>query len=312
MSQSSGSLTGYETWRVYNIEVPFTLDPGKDHIGMHSSLTSSILKSINPRKLSPPPGVPQLYEASVLKKAFDGRRKRFGQPHWVYTVNITLPSAVVKKFGLKEIPGRFEKEHKHRITPSLTLNSTITTRGFLPRLMLPRVVIVGAGPAGLFAAITLVKAGLKPIIIERGYPVEVRGRDIGALFNRRLLNQESNLCYGEGGAGTWSDGKLTTRIGKNSEEVQCVLETLVSLGAPPRILIDSKPHLGTDRLVRILKALRGWLMEQGVEFRFGSKVEDLGVSNTHKEVNGVVLTTGSSMFNSLLIRSPDSSFSLWF
>ena len=77
----------------------------------------------------------------------------------------------------------------------------------------PQIIIVGAGPSGLFAAITLIQAGLKPIILERGEPVEIRGRDIGALFNRKVLNPESNLCYGEGGAGTWSDGKLTTRIG---------------------------------------------------------------------------------------------------
>ncbi|CAN0132812.1 unnamed protein product, partial [Ectocarpus sp. 8 AP-2014] len=111
----------------------------------------------------------------------------------------------------------------------------------------PSVVIVGAGPAGLFAALELVEVGMKPIIVERGMPVERRGREIGALFHRRILNPDSNLCYGEGGAGTWSDGKLTTRIGRNSENVRKVLETLVAHGAPERILVDGKPHLGTDR-----------------------------------------------------------------
>lgn len=112
---------------------------------------------------------------------------------------------------------------------------------------------MGAGPAGLFAAVTLANKGFKPIIIERGKSVEDRGKDIGALFNRRILNSESNLCYGEGGAGTWSDGKLTTRIGKNSENVRFVLKTLVEQGAPEKILIDGKPHLGTDKLVVILR-----------------------------------------------------------
>lgn len=98
------------------------------------------------------------------------------------------------------------------------------------------------------------EAGLRPVVLERGKPVEQRGQSIGALFNRGLLDPESNLCYGEGGAGTWSDGKLTTRIGKNSEEVRRVLGRLVAHGAPSRILVDGKPHLGTDRLVRILKA----------------------------------------------------------
>ncbi|CAM9754198.1 unnamed protein product [Pylaiella littoralis] len=137
----------------------------------------------------------------------------------------------------------------------------------------PSVVVVGAGPAGLFAALELVEFGLKPIIVERGMPVERRGRDIGALFNRAILDPDSNLCYGEGGAGTWSDGKLTTRIGRNSENVRKVLETLVAHGAPERILVDGKPHLGTDKLVRILRDLRAMLIERGATFRFDTKVE---------------------------------------
>lgn len=91
---------------------------------------------------------------------------------------------------------------------------------------------------------------------ERGQPVETRSRSIGELLNRRILDPESNLCYGEGGAGTWSDGKLTTGTGKNSAEVRWVMQQLVQHGAPHRILIDGKPHLGTDRLVTILKVIR--------------------------------------------------------
>ena len=89
-----------------------------------------------------------------------------------------------------------------------------------------------SGPAGLFAALSLAEAGLKVILLERGQAVEQRGRDIGALFVRGRLNPDSNLCYGEGGAGTWSDGKLTTRIGRNSDPVRRVLQTLVDCGAP--------------------------------------------------------------------------------
>lgn len=89
--------------------------------------------------------------------------------------------------------------------------------------------------------------------LERGQAVEKRSRAIGALINRRILDPESNLCYGEGGAGTWSDGKLTTGTGKNSAEVRWVLQQLVKHGAPRRILVDGKPHLGTDKLVHILK-----------------------------------------------------------
>ena len=137
----------------------------------------------------------------------------------------------------------------------------------------------------MFAAIALVEAGYQPIIIERGQPVEKRGKAIGALFHRKVLDPESNLCYGEGGAGTWSDGKLTTRIGKNSANVRWVLEMLVKHGAPTRILVDGKPHLGTDRLVRILKGLRCYLEEKGATFLFDTRVDDFIISDNTNTIN---------------------------
>lgn len=125
---------------------------------------------------------------------------------------------------------------------------------------------------------------------------EIRGRDIGALFSRKILNPESNLCYGEGGAGTWSDGKLTTRIGKNSAEVRRVLQTLVDHGATPRILVDGKPHLGTDKLVKILQSMRAKLTEMGATFKFGARVEDICVSDASgNRATGVTLAGGESI-----------------
>ncbi|RYG63109.1 FAD-dependent oxidoreductase, partial [archaeon] len=106
----------------------------------------------------------------------------------------------------------------------------------------------------------------------------------------QILNPDSNLCFGEGGAGTWSDGKLTTRIGKNSEDVQVVLRLLVRHGAPPQILVTGKPHLGTDRLVRLLKQLRAHLQGLGADFLFNSTVSDLDVQGGM--VRAVVLATG--------------------
>ena len=132
------------------------------------------------------------------------------------------------------------------------------------------VVIVGLGPAGLFCALTLARlsADTKVVILERGEPVERRGKAIGALFHRRRLSETSNLCYGEGGAGTWSDGKLTTRIGRNGEEVKDVFKTFVEFGAPPEILQMGKPHLGTDRMVKILRNARYELEKMGCEIMF--------------------------------------------
>jgi len=170
------------------------------------------------------------------------------------------------------------------------------------------VVIVGLGPAGLFCALTLARqsaADTKIIILERGEPVERRGKAIGALFHRRQLSETSNLCYGEGGAGTWSDGKLTTRIGRNGEEVRDVFKTFVEFGAPPEILQMGKPHLGTDRMVKILRNARNKLEEMGCEIMFDETcrtvlVDDnkaVGVtteSGKTIDAEAVVLATGHS------------------
>jgi len=136
--------------------------------------------------------------------------------------------------------------------------------------------------------VQLVSHGIIPTIIERGKCVEERGKSIGALFRRKSLDPNSNLCYGEGGAGTWSDGKLTTRIGKNSAEVKRFFQWLVDFGAPPDILINNKPHLGTDRLVRLLKCVRAFLLAKGVKFCFDTKVKDILLSSA-REVQGVVV-----------------------
>ena len=166
------------------------------------------------------------------------------------------------------------------------------------------IVVVGGGPAGLFAALALATSVAKGksslprvVLLERGDPVETRGRSIGALFARSKLDPESNLCFGEGGAGTWSDGKLTTRIGRNDGAVRAVLSTLVAAGAPSSILVSGKPHLGTDRLVKVLRTLRGALIAAGVEVRFGAAVE------------GLVVDDGSSSSSSLSSSSSPASSS---
>lgn len=137
-----------------------------------------------------------------------------------------------------------------------------------------QVIIVGSGPAGLFAALTLLENGIKPIVLERGKDVHSRRVDIAKISTQDMVDSESNYSFGEGGAGTYSDGKLYTRSKKRGENSK-VLGTFVQFGAPESILCDAHPHIGTDRLPKIIEAMRNAIIEHGGEVRFRTKVTDL-------------------------------------
>ncbi|MEQ8575270.1 MAG: FAD-dependent monooxygenase, partial [Fulvivirga sp.] len=136
-----------------------------------------------------------------------------------------------------------------------------------------QVVVVGAGPAGLFAALRLVELGIKPIVIERGKDVRERRRDIAAINKDHIVNPESNYCFGEGGAGTYSDGKLYT-ISKKRGDLSRILEILVAHGAREDILYDAHPHIGTNKLPKIVQELRESIINAGGEVLFDTKVTD--------------------------------------
>jgi uncharacterized protein len=165
------------------------------------------------------------------------------------------------------------------------------------------VVIVGAGPAGLFAALHLLEQGIRPIVVERGKDVRERRRDLAALTRNHIVDPDSNYCFGEGGAGTYSDGKLYTRSTKRGD-VQGVLETLVQFGADENILIEAHPHIGTNKLPGIITAMRECIIAHGGEVHFGTRLEDIEVHNGGVEgvrtssgfiqAKTVVLATGHS------------------
>ena len=168
----------------------------------------------------------------------------------------------------------------------------------------PRVIIVGSGPAGLFAALRFLELGIKPVILERGKDVRARRRDIAAINKAHIVDPDSNYCFGEGGAGTYSDGKLYTRSKKRGN-IRRVLEVFVAYGANPYILVESHPHIGTNKLPKIITNIRESILEAGGEIHFNSRVSDFILENNEikgvitvddrkYEGNAVILSTGHS------------------
>lgn len=168
----------------------------------------------------------------------------------------------------------------------------------------PEVAIIGSGPAGLFAALRALELGIKPIVFERGKDVRARRRDLARLNKEALINPESNYCFGEGGAGTYSDGKLYTRSKKRGD-VQRALEWFVHFGATEEILVEAHPHIGTNKLPNIIVAMRECIIAHGGEVHFNARVTDLFVENGKfkaleindedvRQFSQVILATGHS------------------
>ncbi len=226
------------------------------------SLTPSDREETLPALLAAKLSVPlvSLQDIRIIRKGIDARKKPLIK--LVYTLSFSADDEVRSLLGVDQAL----EWHEDKTVP-------VPVQIQSPK----RIVIVGSGPAGLFAALRLAEYGLKATIIERGEPVELRALSVQRFWKDGVLDPESNVQFGEGGAGTFSDGKLTCR--SKDQMVPWVLEQLVIFGAQPEVRYLAKPHIGTDRLRTVISAIRRQLLEKDFTIRFGCRMTDLNIKN---------------------------------
>lgn len=224
----------------------------------------------------------KIQSLQLVKKAVDSRKK--SDIRFVYSVDVRIEDAeaVVEKLTASK-DSEIQKEVKfHRIRIVEPFQYIIPKAN--PENS-GNIVVVGSGPCGMFAAYALAKAGLSPLVLERGKQIEERVKDVEAFFQNRILNPESNVQFGEGGAGTFSDGKLYTLV--NDPRTHFIFQTLAECGAPKEILYDAKPHIGTDILRKAMINMREKIIALGGTFRFETKLTGLIIKNN--VLRGVVV-----------------------
>ncbi|SEA44709.1 hypothetical protein SAMN05192529_11929 [Arachidicoccus rhizosphaerae] len=235
---------------------------------------SRLIKKHIAQALTVKPG--QITGFQILKKSMDARQK---QIYYNLSLLVFIEEAF-QAFSLPAFPAEHVRDAKHEV------------------------LIIGAGPAGLYAALTCLEYGIRPVILERGKDVQQRRRDLAALNRQGVVNPNSNYCFGEGGAGTYSDGKLYTRSKKRGS-IQKALETFVRFGADPSILYEAHPHIGTNKLPTIITNMREAILAYGGEIHFNQQITDFTLqenqirsvithTNDRFDARHIILATGHS------------------
>ena len=257
--------------RITEIKLPLS----HDELAIKQAIVTKL--AINPT---------ELIDYKIFRRAYDARRR--SNIYLVYSVDVTLTDEA-------QVLATFQGDNS--VTPTPDMNYKFVSQA--PASLRERPIIIGMGPCGLFAALILAQMGFKPVVLERGKSVRERTKDTFGLWRGSTLNPESNVQFGEGGAGTFSDGKLYSQIKDPHYYGRKVLTEFVQAGAPPEILYVSKPHIGTFRLVSMVEQMRSRIEQLGGEIRFQERVTDFLIEQ--QQLRGVVLASGETLYSQHIV-----------